>query len=101
MSSKVGPSKQLYSATQQRTKDRVSAGSQPVKKKDSSILRLMKRSLRQVSKGVKTDIREAKKIWLPFPAVLCLFVLALLLRVLLKDHGMSLPPQNVSLSKLL
>jgi hypothetical protein len=36
----------------------------------------------------KKDIKEAKKIWLPWPAVLFLFVLAALLRGLLKDNGM-------------
>jgi hypothetical protein len=44
--------------------------------------------LRQVSKGVKSDIKEAKKIWLPWPAVLLLFALALLLRGMLKDSGL-------------
>jgi hypothetical protein len=48
----------------------------------------MKRFMRRISKVVKNDITEAKKIWLPWPAVFCLFVLALLLRGMLKDSGL-------------
>ena len=51
------------------------------------MFRLLKRSLLQVPQAVKSDIKQAKKIWLPWPAIVCLFVLALLLRGLLKDFG--------------
>ena len=74
--------------SQRRRNDRGRAGSKPVQKRGAPIIRSVKRSLRQVSKGVKSDIKEAKKIWLPWPAVLLLFVLALLLRGMLKDSGL-------------
>lgn len=89
MSMKIGSPPRIHSGhPQRRSNDRSRAGLKPHKKKRASILRSVKRSLRQVSKGVKSDIKEAKKIWLPWPVVVCLFVLAVMLRGLLKDHGM-------------
>ena len=88
MSSKAGPPKRLYSAAQQRGNQRVRAGSSLVKRRGASTPSPVKRSLLQVAEIVKSDIKEAKKIWLPFPAVLCLMVLFELCYVLLKHYGM-------------
>jgi hypothetical protein len=89
MSIEFGPSQRACPghARRGRNDDRKKADSSSARKRGVSVLRSLKRSLRQVSKGVKNDIKEAKKIWLPWPAILCLFVLALLLRGLLKDFG--------------
>lgn len=76
------------SPSQRRPNDRSGAGPKPQEKRGGSVLRSVKRSLRRISKMVKNDIKEAKKIWLPWPAVLCLFVLAFLLRRMLKDSGL-------------
>lgn len=83
------PSQQVHSGHARRGRnDRDSAGCSPNRRKGTSGLRSVKLSMRQVFKGVKSDIKEAKKIWLPWPAVLLLFVLAALLRGLLKDNGL-------------
>lgn len=88
MSIGTSPLRRVSSGHAQRGRNDLSgAGSKPAQRRGTSILRSVKRSLRQVSRGVKNDIKEAKKIWLPWPAILCLFVLALLLRGLLKDFG--------------
>lgn len=88
MSIKIGTSQRVHSGDfQRRSNNRSRAGSRPQKKRGASVFRSVKRSMRRISKVVKNDIKEAKKIWLPWPAVLCLFVLALLLRGMLKDSG--------------
>lgn len=82
------PLQRVYSGYVRRgCNDRFRAGSKPVRRKGSSILQSLKRSVRQVFKGVKNDIKEAKKIWLPWPVILCLFVLAELSYVQFKHYG--------------
>jgi hypothetical protein len=89
MSVKIGVSQRVHSShSQQRPNDRSRAGSKPQKKTGEAVLRSVKQSVRRISKVVKNDIKEAKKIWLPWPAILCLFVLAFLLRGMLKDSGL-------------
>jgi len=75
MSVKIGVSQRVHSShSQQRPNDRSRAGSKPQKKTGEAVLRSVKQSVRRISKVVKNDIKEAKKIWLPWPAILCLFV---------------------------
>jgi hypothetical protein len=89
MSIKIGSPVRVRSRDiRQGRNDRSRAGSRPQKRRGASVLRLVKRSMRRISKVVKNDIKEAKKIWLPWPAIFCLFVLALLLRGMLKDSGL-------------
>jgi hypothetical protein len=89
MSVKIGVSQRVHSShSQRRPNDGSRTGSRPQKKSGASVVRSVKRSMRRISKVVKKDIKEAKKIWLPWPAIFCLFVLALLLRGMLKDSGL-------------
>ncbi|MGA7343820.1 MAG: hypothetical protein WBE72_05110 [Terracidiphilus sp.] len=85
----VSPLQRVSSGRVRRGRnDRSKAGSKPVRRRSASVLRSLKRSLRQVSKGVKNDLNEAKKIWLPWPAVFCLFVLAFVFIRVLHAHGL-------------
>lgn len=87
MSIETRPSKGVSSGAPRRGNDRGSAGSKLVQTRGASILRSVKRSFRHVSKAVNRDIKEAKKIWLPWQAVLCLMVFFELCYVLLKHYG--------------
>lgn len=51
-------------------------GSKPAKNSRASVLRSIKPSLQEIARDVKSDIKAAKKMWLPWWAVLCLFVIA-------------------------
>jgi hypothetical protein len=52
-----------------------------------SVLQLVKRSLRQVAREVKIDLKTAKKMWLPWWAVILLLVIAVWLPGLFERLG--------------
>ena len=88
MSIEGNPLQRVYSGHVRRGRnDRSRAGSNPAQRRGASVLRSMKRSMRRISKSVKNDIKEGKKIWLPWQAVLCLMVFFELCYVLLKHYG--------------
>jgi len=87
MSIEINPSQRVNSGPAQRRNDRRKAGSKPVQTRGASVLRSLKRFLRQAFKVVKNDVKEAKKIWLPWPVVLSLMVFFELCYVLLKHYG--------------
>jgi hypothetical protein len=88
MSIETCPEKRVGSGAHRGRDVRRMAGSKSVRMRRASILRTVKRSFLHVSKSVKTDIREAKKVRLPWQALLCLFVVAMFLRGRLKDSGL-------------